>query len=82
MDPIQAAIEEIDLREPGEDFKYTEIAAKYDVERSTPARRHKSLTSSRSTKNLLQRKLSPQQEKELIQYIQRLTEHGLPPTRE
>ncbi|KAG9194337.1 hypothetical protein G6011_04372 [Alternaria panax] len=32
MDPIQKAIEEIESREPGDDFSYNKVAAKYGVE--------------------------------------------------
>jgi hypothetical protein len=40
MDPIQKAIEEIESREPGDNFSYNKVAVKYGVERSTLARRH------------------------------------------
>ena len=82
MDPIQAAIEEIESRGPEEGFSYKKIAAKYNIQRSTLSRRHQGLTSSNQTKKLNQTKLSPQQEDELVQYIKTLTERGLPPTRE
>jgi hypothetical protein len=82
MDPIQAAIEEINSLQPGEHFTYTEIAAKYNVVRSTLTRRHKGQTSDWNSKKVTQQKLNPQQELELVRYIEGLTKRGLPPTRE
>jgi hypothetical protein len=82
MDPIQAAIEEIESLDPGEHFTYTEIAAKYNVVRSTLTRRHQGQTQSKKAKELNQQKLSQRQELELIRYITELTKQGLPPTRE
>jgi AraC-like DNA-binding protein len=40
MDPIQEAIEYIKSLEPGDDFSYTKVAARFGVQRSTLARRH------------------------------------------
>ena len=82
MDPIQAAIEAIDSREPGEHFTYKEYAEKFNIDRSTLSRRHRGQTSSIDVKKINQQKLSPQQELELIRYIEGLTKRGLPPTRE
>ncbi|KAF7576139.1 hypothetical protein PtrM4_003790 [Pyrenophora tritici-repentis] len=82
MDPIQAAIEDIENLEPGEQFSYTKIAAKHGVVRSTLTRRHQGQTSSERDKNFNQQKLNPQQELELVRYIEKLTKRGIPPTRE
>ena len=82
MDPYQAAIDEIELLGLGEDFSYTEIATRHGLDRSALSRRHRGKTKSRQVKNSKQQKLIPQQEQELIQYIKRLTERHLPPTRE
>ncbi|RYO52857.1 hypothetical protein AA0116_g11200 [Alternaria tenuissima] len=79
MDPIQEAIEEIELREPGEHFSYQQLAKKYGVNRCTLARRHKGLTEAYGVKHL---SLHPQHETELVRYIDTLTEQCLPPTRE
>ncbi|KAF2032347.1 hypothetical protein EK21DRAFT_33938, partial [Setomelanomma holmii] len=49
---------------------------------STLSQRHKGKTSSFKAKVIGQKKLSLQQELELVQYIRDLTERGLPPTRE
>ncbi|KAG9194058.1 hypothetical protein G6011_04093 [Alternaria panax] len=77
MDPIQAAIEEIESRDEGEHFTYSEVARRYGVDRRTLARRHQGKTQPRELAHL---SLHPQQETELIQYIKRLTERRLPPT--
>ena len=44
MDPINMAIPEIESLKPGEEFPYTEIAAKYVVVRTTLSRRHQGKT--------------------------------------
>jgi AraC-like DNA-binding protein len=82
MDPIQAAIEAINLRELGEHFTYKEYAEKFNVDRSTLSRRHRGQTGSMGVKKINQQKLSPQQELELVRCIEDLTKRGLPPTRE
>ena len=82
MSPIEAALEEIESLEAGEDFCYTEIAAKHGVVRSTLTRRHQAIIQAHTTKAIKQQKLSLQQERELVRYIERLTERRMPPTRE
>ena len=82
MGSIEAAIEAIEALEPGEPFTYTKIAADYHVNRITLSRRHKQIQSSRTTQATTQQKLTPQQEAELVKYIQGLTARHLPPTRE
>jgi hypothetical protein len=52
------------------------------VERSTLGRRWRSVTRSKKEGYTKQQALSPQQEIELVQYIERLTKRGLPPIRE
>jgi len=81
MGSIEAALAAIELLGPGESINYTAIAKKYGVERSTLSRRHRAITHARADEGINRRKLSPQQEKELISYIKTLTERGLPPTR-
>ncbi|KAF2825129.1 hypothetical protein CC86DRAFT_295022 [Ophiobolus disseminans] len=80
MSQIEAAIAAIELLEPGERFSYCKIAT-YHCNRTTLARRHQGLASSRSTMAENQQALHPQQEQELIRYIERLTKQGLPPSR-
>ena len=79
MDLIEAAIAAIDTRGPSEGFSYTKIAEEFGVVRSTLIRRHKGQTQPRT---LAHKILYPQQEKELIEYIQGLTARRIPPTRE
>ncbi|KAF7568779.1 hypothetical protein PtrM4_133920 [Pyrenophora tritici-repentis] len=81
MSQIDAAIAAIESLEPGEQFSYRQIAAEYHCNRTTLARRHQGLASSRSTMAENQQALHPQQEEELLRYIERLTSQGLPPTR-
>ena len=78
MDLIQEAIREIGSREPGDDFRYREVARRHNVDRRTLARRHQGVTGQRG---LPHRSLHPQHEIELIKYGKTLTERRLPPTR-
>jgi hypothetical protein len=81
MSSIEAALAAIESLEPGEKLIYTQIAAQYSVDRRTLARRHQRVVSSPSIKAQNQQALHPQQELELLRYIERLTRQGLPPTR-
>jgi transcriptional regulator with XRE-family HTH domain len=63
-------------------FSLKEVADKYGVDRSTLGRRWRGVTRSKEEGYASQQALSPQQEIELVQYIERLTKRGLPPTRE
>jgi hypothetical protein len=81
MSPIEAALAAIKALEPGEKLIYTQIAAKYGVDRRTLARRHQGATTSRDTQAQNLQALHPQQEQELLRYIERLTRQGLPPAR-
>jgi hypothetical protein len=78
MDPIQEAIEFLELREAGDNFSYRQVAKMFGVENSTLARRHQGQSQPKGT---LHCSLHPQQETELIQYIKGLTERRLPPMR-
>jgi hypothetical protein len=82
MNSIEAAIAAFESRELGEETSYRKIAAKYGVDRSTLSRRHQQSQRTKHTKDLSQRALNPQQEEELVVYIEGLTRKGLPPTRE
>jgi hypothetical protein len=81
MDPIEAALAAIESLEPGEKLVYAQIAKKFGVEPTTLARRHKGASTSRNTKAQNQQALHPQQEAELVRYLERLHRRGLPPTR-
>jgi len=82
MAPIDDALAEIDSLDASEKLCYTKIANKYGVERSTLSRRHRAVTQSHASKITNQQKLTPQQEAELVKYIEGLTARHLPPTRE
>ena len=82
MDPIEAAIAEIESLQPGENFSYREIARRYDITHTTLIRRHQGVTQSGVTTVSPHQNLTPEQEVELVRYITRLTERGLPPTRQ
>lgn len=81
MDPIEAAIKAYKSQEQGEFLSYRKVAAQYGVVPSTLTRRHQGITQARAVTISTQRNLSHQQEAELLRYITRLTERGLPPTR-
>jgi transposase-like protein len=81
MGSIEDALTAIESLEAGEDINYAQIARLYGVERSTLSRRHRGQTTSRKAYSQMQLSLHPQQDLELLRYIKRLTERGLPPTR-
>ncbi|CAE7204954.1 HTH Tnp Tc5 domain containing protein [Pyrenophora teres f. teres] len=81
MGPIEAAIAAIESLKPGEQFSYRKIAVQYGCSRTSLARRHQGRSGSREAMALNQQSLHPQQEQELLGYIDYLTEQGLPPTR-
>jgi hypothetical protein len=78
MDPIEKAIEDIESRGKGASFSYREVAKRYNIDRTTLARRHRGQTRPYGLRRL---SLHPQHETELIRYITTLTERRLPPTR-
>jgi hypothetical protein len=81
MDQIQAAIETYESQELGEQCSVQEVADKYSVWRSTMQRRMAGQTVSRKEQSTNAQKLSPQQEDELVLYLESLTARRLPPTR-
>jgi hypothetical protein len=81
MSLIEAALAAIEALEPGEKLCYTKIAREYGVNRSTLSRRHRGQTTSRIAIAAKRQNLHPQQEQELLRYIERLTRQGLQPTR-
>jgi transposase-like protein len=82
MDPIEAAIEELESLGIGEKVNYARVAREYGVDRNTLSRRHRGVQGTSAQKAENERLLTQLQEKELIKYINRLTKRGLPPTRE
>jgi hypothetical protein len=82
MTGIKEALAECDSIPSGEKIPWQNIADKHGVVRSTLTRRHRHETRSREEVSTSQRNLQPQQEAELVKYIEKLTERKLPPTRE
>jgi hypothetical protein len=80
MDPIQEAIEYLESREAGDKSSYRKVAKMFGVDRTTLSRRHRGVQRSHRTQAQHQLVLSPQQEEELVKYIERCTRNGLPPT--
>jgi hypothetical protein len=82
MAPIDDAIAAIELLEPGEHYSYRKVACRFNVSNITLTRRHKGRQRSQEAKNNTQLALNPQQEAELVRYIEDLTKRALPPTRD
>jgi alkylated DNA nucleotide flippase Atl1 len=82
MGSIEAALAAIDSLEPGKLITYTEIAKQFGVDRSTLSRHHRGVQRSKEDQYESQRVLNNQQAKELINYINKLTDRGLYPTHE
>ena len=82
MDRINAAIRAIESREPGESFSYKKIAESFGVVRSTLTRHHRRQIGQDAITPHRLRHLNDEEEIELLSYIKKLTERGLPPTRQ
>ena len=77
MDPIEAALESLRLS----DTKNISAAAtEFNVERSTLSRRYNGTTHAASVKHQNQQFLNPEQERQLVKYINSPTERGILPT--
>lgn len=74
---IEAALERLKVLD---DFKYSEIAAEFNVDRTALSKRHRGVHASRATKAENERLLTTTQEAVLIEYIAGLCRRGLPPT--
>jgi transposase-like protein len=82
MDPIQEAIKYIESRESGDKFSYRQVAKIFGVNRTTLSRRHRGAQQPRGTEAAEHRQnLNPQQEDELISFVEGQTRDGVPPTR-
>jgi hypothetical protein len=79
---IKDALAEIASLGPEEEICYAKIAKKHGVVQSTLSRQHRAITQSVAIKNINQQKLTPQQEAELVKYIEELTGRHIPPTQE
>jgi hypothetical protein len=60
--------------------KIENTTLKYGVEPTTLAQRHRGASTSLNTRFENQQAIHPQQEQELLRYIEHLTKRGLPPT--
>jgi predicted ATP-binding protein involved in virulence len=77
-DRIQAALADLDSQAI---INYAATAKKWDIERTTLARRHQRKTASRSDSNSKHRqRLTNAQEETLLDYIDSLTKCNIPPT--
>ena len=77
MEPIETALAALKLQ----DKKNISACAKlYGVDRSTLSRRFNGVSNLAKVKHQKQQLLKPQQEKDLIKYINKLIERGIPPT--
>jgi hypothetical protein len=75
---IQAAITDLESQDR---VNYAATAKKWNIDRSTLSRRHRGKTASNQDANsYARRQLTDTQEKTLIQYINKLSNRGLPPT--
>jgi hypothetical protein len=81
MDPIDKAIAAIKALSPKEQLSYRKAAKKFNVDCTTLARRHQGCQAPQYTQIANGRLLNPQQESELVSYIEDLTNDGLPPTK-
>jgi hypothetical protein len=82
MEAIDKAIADLEAHRPVVKGQLKKTAEKYGVNRSTLGRRWRGRTGSRKEGYDRQRKLHPQQELELVKYIEELGVNGLAPTRE
>jgi hypothetical protein len=79
---MEEALAECDTYGSDKKIPWTRIAENHGVVRSTLTRKHRGETRSVHDAHLALRNLSPQEEAELINYIEQLTADHLPPTRE
>jgi membrane-bound lytic murein transglycosylase B len=81
MPGLQDALTEVRNLDPGDKLVYTNIAQKHGVSRTTLSRAHHGVQVPQGVADPNQRKLTPQQEADLVQYIETLSARHLPPTR-
>jgi hypothetical protein len=82
MTRIDEAIAAINSAGPEGQLSYRAAAEKFGVNRVTLARRHRKQTQPHDAAQHQTRLLTPQQEAELVKYIQDLTKRALPPNRD
>ena len=79
---LHLALAEIAQLSPSQKIPYTQIAEKYGVVRSTLTRRHAGVTHPRDAAITDHQNLNPQQEEDLVKYIEQLTKQRLLPIRD
>ncbi|KAF2733216.1 hypothetical protein EJ04DRAFT_495753, partial [Polyplosphaeria fusca] len=79
---LEEALAECNTFASGDKIPWTKIAERHGVVRSTLTRTWRGETRSREEQAIAQQKLTPQQEEELVTYIEELTARHIPPTRE
>ncbi|EKG09101.1 hypothetical protein MPH_13915 [Macrophomina phaseolina MS6] len=77
MDPIEAALDDLKSQDPP---NYKATAKKFGCCRTTLSRRHRGVTASQASSAESHRLLNNNQERELVEYINKLSERGIPPT--
>ncbi|KAF1924574.1 uncharacterized protein M421DRAFT_424711 [Didymella exigua CBS 183.55] len=82
MTGITEALAECDSVPSDDKIPWQKIADRHGVVRSTLTRRHCRETCSWKEVSTSQQNLQPEQEAELVKYIEDLTERKLPPSRE
>jgi hypothetical protein len=70
----------IDSQNEGKIFSYQKTATEFGIDKETLHRQHQGLQTTSAGAAQNRQKLRPQQEKELVRYIQGLTDNRLPPT--
>jgi hypothetical protein len=81
MGAIEDAIAKIELLDPRLKLMCRAIASKYGVNQCTLSKRYQGYQAPNDAKIINQQLLNPQQEMELVRYIEGLTKRGLLPTR-
>ena len=77
MDAIEAALKDLKLQDRE---NISTVAKLHGVNRSTLSRRWNGVTNPAPMYHQSRQLLNPQQEKDLVEYINQLTEKGIPPT--
>jgi hypothetical protein len=77
MGSIEAALNDLKSQKHP---NYTATAKKYYVDRTTLSRRHRGITAARGSREANSQLLTKQQSKNLVAYINKLTERGIPPS--
>ncbi|KAI1514559.1 Pogo transposable element [Pyrenophora tritici-repentis] len=82
MTAIDKAVKYLESLKPGEHLVYQKVADQFGCSRSALSRRWRGVSRDKTTSDGMKQALLPQQELELVQYIEELHIRGLPPTRQ